>query len=196
MRALRKPWLVGEFGTVVPGRCQQPRPRRCSSAHGPLGRYLARGAGTGMTWWWDTYVDPLGLYGQFAGAADFLRGEDVAAHGFRSTQAELSTSEAAGLLLQAPERVLGWVKSSAFTYRSVERQVGSTSSAPEFPMLQGITITISGLVDGPYEVEWWDTGGEGIFQRIQVMAVGDVLSLPVPPFAEDIAFKIARSPSS
>lgn len=69
----RKPHFVGECGIGE----QQNSDRTGIGLHNALWSGLfSGGAGTGMLWWWDNYIDPNNLYGQFAGISRFLADVD------------------------------------------------------------------------------------------------------------------------
>jgi hypothetical protein len=70
-----KPMLFGEFGIRHDGeQTALLDPFGVHLHNGLWGSVMAGGAGTAMTWWWDSYVDPRGLYGHFASLSRFLEG--------------------------------------------------------------------------------------------------------------------------
>jgi hypothetical protein len=73
--AYGKPHFVGEYGIGD----SQGMDRTGNSLHNVLWSGLfSGGAGTGMLWWWDNYIDPNDLYGHFSAVSAFMQGIDLA----------------------------------------------------------------------------------------------------------------------
>jgi hypothetical protein len=53
-------------------------------------------------------------------------------------------------------------------------------------------VTLGGIPDGSYAVEWWDTGTGKPGERQPVQATGGTLTLPAPPISTDVAAKLWR----
>jgi hypothetical protein len=71
--AYGKPHYVGECGIGE----QQNADKTGIGLHNALWSGLfSGGAGTGMLWWWDSYIEPNNLYGQFAGVGRFFSDVD------------------------------------------------------------------------------------------------------------------------
>ncbi len=72
---VKKPFIIGEFGIDWKRSDRQHDPDgRATNFHNGLWASLAsRAAGPAALWWWDNYVDPLNLYGQFTSIARFAR---------------------------------------------------------------------------------------------------------------------------
>jgi Domain of unknown function (DUF5060)/Mannanase, galactose-binding domain-like len=113
-----KPFLIGEFGD----------PLNIDN----LGLFVHLGlwsgamngsAGSGMTWYWDDYVDRLDLYDQFSGIAAFFHDEDMAAHQWQATTAKFAKRGGAGVYgLQADDEALLWMVSSKYTNQTLSSQ--------------------------------------------------------------------------
>jgi hypothetical protein len=71
-----KPHMVGEFGADALGKGDLEDTQAIHLHNGIWATALSGDAGTAMTWWWDSYVEPRNLYGHFAALARFLRGTD------------------------------------------------------------------------------------------------------------------------
>ncbi len=103
-----KPFLMGEFG-----RNSDPSESDPQGVELHLGLWDAPmngAAGTAMTWWWDSYIDPLNLYDQFAGIAAFFGGEDMGARRWQPAAVALSDPDQGKVLgLQSPDEALLWV---------------------------------------------------------------------------------------
>ncbi len=113
-----KPFLIGEFGD----------PLNIDN----LGVFLHLGlwsapmngsGGSGMTWYWDDYVDRLNLYDQFKGIAAFFRDEDMAARMWQTTTAKLSPhSGAYAYGIQASDAALLWIVNSQYGNSGLQKQ--------------------------------------------------------------------------
>jgi len=69
-RAFGKPVLVAEFGASYLGPVEDPL--GISEQLGLWSALTSGAAGTAMTWWWDSWVDPMDLYYQFAAVKDVV----------------------------------------------------------------------------------------------------------------------------
>lgn len=202
MAPLGKPALVGEFGTGAESADATIDPQGVHIHNGLWAGLMTKGAGTGMTWWWDSYIDPLDLYPLFHGAAAFFQNEDLAANGYKTRRPVVAGAPATLLLLGAPDRMLGWVRSNAFSYDGLraayskalrqamaeKRTLGTFT--PEFAPVEGASWKLNGLDPGTYTVEWWDTAAGTVIVRDTLTVTADGATLAFPPFARDLAFKI------
>lgn len=81
--ALGKPHLVGEIGADAGG--SRSEDKEGLQIHDPLWASIAGNASGGaMLWWWDSYIDPLGLERLFTPARRFIRDVDRGRERFRS----------------------------------------------------------------------------------------------------------------
>lgn len=84
-RAFGKPHYVGEFGLDAGGPGNDRDPDGLSLHNGLWATVMSGDAGTGMLWWWDSYIEPRNLYGHFAALARFVQGIDWPRERFRPT---------------------------------------------------------------------------------------------------------------
>ncbi|MEO8397070.1 MAG: DUF5060 domain-containing protein, partial [Chloroflexota bacterium] len=113
-----KPFLFGEFGDPL--------------AIDNIGLFLHLGlwsgamngtAGSGMTWYWDDYVDRLDLYNQFAGIAAFFRDEDMGSRQWQATTAKFTRRGGAAIYgLQSDDEALLWIVNSTYTNQTLSSQ--------------------------------------------------------------------------
>jgi hypothetical protein len=85
----KRPYFHGEFG-VTQGTEAQRDPRGVS-VHNAL--WSAPGllqAGTPMSWWWDNYIAPCRLYGEYGRFAAWVRGFDFGAQALRRANVDVS----------------------------------------------------------------------------------------------------------
>lgn len=164
-----------------------------------------RQAGTGMYWWWDTYLEPLGLWQHFLPLSRFLKGVDPAA--YASTSAHVSAADgnatqALGLVLWGEDQHLLWVRSNHYTAaaateahdKAVREALRNREILQDFvytpPPIEGHSVEINYVEGEKYAVHWFDpqTGQWGAVEEIE--AVDGTLTIPLPTFAKDIAAKI------
>jgi hypothetical protein len=188
-----KPFLMGEFGS----------PNEYD-VHGQLihlGLWSAPmfgAAGSGMTWWWDSNVHPNNLYYHFAGLAAYFAGEDMGAHIWQPTQAVLDEEADAKVYgLQDAHNLRLWLVSKNYTekylVRQYEKNISKRIENPtdiQYPEVSGAVLTLNGLEDGTYIVEWWNTTTGEIITTEQITAAGMPATLNVPTFSTDLALKV------
>jgi len=190
-----KPFLMGEFGSPIELDTEG------MLLHLGLWSAPMNGAsGTGMFWWWDTYIHPNDLYDHFAGVAAFFDGEDLAAHEWH--QADLSINDdirARAYGLQTDSEALIWVVNTDYSDRYLQQQYNrnlrngvDNPAEIAFPVVGGAVLTITGLGPGTYTVEIWDTLDGEIVETSSVTISDGVLAIPLPDFTIDHAIKIRR----
>lgn len=188
-----KPFLMGEFGS--------PNEYDLHGQLIHLGLWSAPmlgAAGSGMTWWWDNNVQPNNLYYHFAALSAYFAGEDMGAHSWQPTQAALSKKAGAAVYgLQDGQNMLLWLVSASyneqFLVRQYEKNISKRISDPTnilYPDVSGITLTLKGLADGLYSVEWWNTTTGEISATEQVTVSGGTADINVPTFSTDLALKV------
>ncbi|MEM9546177.1 MAG: DUF5060 domain-containing protein [Bacteroidota bacterium] len=69
----QKPTLTGEFGLGGSSELANNDPDGIHLHNSLWGALMAGGMGTGMTWWWDSYIHPLDLYFHFDGVEKYSR---------------------------------------------------------------------------------------------------------------------------
>lgn len=188
-----RPYLTGEFGS--------PSEFDLGGVMLHLGLWAApmHGAfGTGMTWWWDTYIHPNDLYHHFAAVAAFFGNEDLAAYTWEQTSAQLNEdAEARVYGLQAEDAALLWVVSSGYDERRFMREYTrnlrngiNDPFAVEYPLVENAILTVGGLTLGAYSIEIWDPQTGTIIETRDAQADDGTLIVELPPFSTDLAFKI------
>jgi hypothetical protein len=84
-----KPHLVGEIGADAAGPRADVDPKG-HQIHDPMWASVATGvAGAAMPWWWDSLIDPKGLYPLFGAVARFVDGIDYPAEAFQQVKPTL-----------------------------------------------------------------------------------------------------------
>jgi len=189
IRRFGKPALFAEFGLVNPRWGHSPRAEDDKDGvhlhNGLWSSVMSGAAGTAMLWWWGNYVDPQDLYYHFAAVASFVEGVPWTTAGFRPARVSTDSPRLRALGLRGRNLVLLWLQNRAHTWWNV------VEKRPIHP-LDAATVTVSGLKDGTYQVEWWDTWKGVVTQREDRQAQQGALSLAVARLRRDVAVKITR----
>lgn len=193
----KKPFMIGEFGYKKPPELD---PLGIRLHLGLWAGPMAGSLGTGQFWWWDKYIYPTHQYQHYKGVSAFFAGEDLAAHRYNPTTAKLSATTNADLYgLQAHDAALLWLVSKHYSDGEYQRLADANQTANTknplqvtFPDVSGLSLTVSGLDDGQYTVEWWDTQAAERKSTVQAASRGGKLKLDVPTFQTDLALKIKR----
>ncbi len=190
MRSYGKPFFFGEQGVDNPAAAVKTDPEGRHFHDAMWASALSGAAGTGLYWWWHNVVEPLELYSHYKPLAAFLKGEDMAARTW--TRAGLSrpnlpvTLDVHGLV--APDRMLLWIH-DPLAFRIVD------GKALRGPGQQAASVNVTGLADGDYEIEWWDTLTGEVLRRDPASVkrsrhFGYGLEMKAPPFWGDIAARV------
>jgi hypothetical protein len=196
---LGKPVLITEFGGNF---AAQQGYKHISDAHHaaiwaatcvPLG-------GTPCFWWW-MIADEENFYPRYGTVARFMAGEDrrgTDKHFIASGEARTNSapdglaintrggpagSALAALAYGNSDSMLGWL------YRSADYDSADPLDA------DGVTdaaVALAGMQQGNYRVTFWDTLKGQPVSATNALPQGGVLTVPVPGFGRDIAFKLRR----
>jgi hypothetical protein len=101
-----RPTLVGEFGLggSASGLATQD-PNGIHIHNSVFGGFYGGGMGSGMSWWWDSYIDPRNLYYHFKGLSESVKQTEWNLLDFRPATG-VSVQGASGDLVLTPS--LGW----------------------------------------------------------------------------------------
>jgi hypothetical protein len=155
--------------------------------------------GTPMLWWWMA-VEEENFYPQFAALKRFVDGEDRRDPTLQSCYAKYAVPpEATGTggvrlrvgdgrpnnvgvwCMKNGKRALGWI-SRTKDYSAINPRGA--------PTVAELTLMLDSMEQGTRLVEFWDTAGGMPLRRVEAVVSGETLSVPVPSFARDIAFKV------
>jgi len=181
--AFGKPVMITEFGGS---------PFAASVKH--LGETLHGGlwastavplGGAPMFWWWQL-IDEENFYPTFAAVGRFMAGEDRRAPDMLTTTPELLINDVPvqGLAVQClkgADRAFGWIyRAAAFT----------TTDPTGSPEMTGVVLKLNNMAPGKFAIEFWDTIAGKAVAQISLRSRDGVLTVGVPAFARDIAFKV------
>ena len=185
--AYQRPTLWGEFGVDARGPAETfaADPEGIGLHDGLWAGALTQTFGTGMSWWWDNYVDvePDRFYPMFGSVARFLAGTSWHDEGFVRT-ASVAASATRPLVaygLQGPDRGLLWIKNDQHQWTS-----------PDWTAVGDGRLVLNGLGAGRWCGEWWDTWAGRAAGTFTAVSTGAPLPVDVPPFAGDVALRLVR----
>jgi hypothetical protein len=198
LRAFGKPAFYGEFGGM--GEDTSSLDKVGLHLHtAQWASLMTKAAATSMSWYWDNYIEPLKLYNLFNEQTAFLKQENLATAQYQPIQPDTGGStDFAALALKSDKRILGWVKNNSYSYAELKSQYekfllhgpkGGTFT-PNYPEINSASLSISKVTPGTYRVEWWSTTGQGLLKTDTVVATATTLTVPVPTFRQDLAFKL------
>lgn len=187
------PFLMGEFGS--------PSEYDLDGTLIHIGLWagpMSGAFGTSMTWWWDTYIHPNDLYYHFAAVAAFYADEDLAAYDYQPTTAELNREARSRVFgMQTDNRALLWIVSKRFSENELLKQYTKNlrDGAEDplditYPEVTEAVLTLTGLADDEYTVEWWNTFTGNIDHTATVTVEGGTADVVVPAYTTDWAVKV------
>jgi hypothetical protein len=193
-RTYGKPVLIGEFGLghdssyfTIEADSEWPVDPCGLHIHNGLWAGLFSGsAGTAMPWWWDHYIHKNNLYFHFTGISRFMQDEDLRPYKLKLVKLfedRYRTPEFKCYVLAGPERAYGWVYQTAWTIEHFN---------PGPKPKENVRLVLENLDDGPCWVEFWDTYDGVVTWRCQDTVEDGSLTIRVPPFRGDVAFKLFR----
>jgi hypothetical protein len=185
-----KPLLFGEFGINSETFID---PDGIHFHDGLYAGVFSGSAGTGMIWWWDTYIEPKNLFHHFKGLREFFKADTNFLPATKSSI--IADPEADGSVLGAyallgPKRSFVWVRSNSYYYGCFMDQALENGIANvEFPLLSGKTISIPVSTPGLRTIEIWDPEKSSIIGKTEKQAKKTV-DIELPPFSKDLLLKV------
>ncbi len=142
-------------------------------------------AGTPMFWWWHL-IEEENFYPMYRAVSRFVAGEDRRDSALKPYTPALydgayAATNLAVVALKGPARVTGWLY-HATDFERVDPRGDAVT--------RGIVMKLQDMRGGDFEVEFWDTLAGEVRAREQVRADLGQLTIPVPPFARDVAFRV------
>ncbi|HNR98616.1 MAG TPA: cellulase family glycosylhydrolase [Planctomycetota bacterium] len=176
-----KPFFVSEYGTDWRGWKPDQDPYLRALHQAVWSGAFTGAAGTGMTWWWES-IHSQNLYRHWSALAAFLEGTAIGDAAMKPIVFQES-AKARAFGVAAPRRALVWLLDSAYDWPN-----GAMDEDPA--PCTGAAAVFTGLADGAYRVEWWDTAAGKPVLTEEARVAGGRLALAPPPFRLDIAARI------
>jgi len=151
-------------------------------------------------WWWDTYIEPLNLWGHTKGLSKLIAGLDLV----KMNQLEIpSIKSSRTFLLQNDKTVIGWTRLDNYTLSAkndyilkatIEALRTKKPVNKEFPtpVSKGGSISIPVITDGKYKVSVMKTLSGQVLSSYEINSAKQKISIKVPAFTGDISFKVEK----
>lgn len=184
LEAFDKPTLNAEFGLDPEGGELARRDPEGIYFHNCLWAPLFSGAaGTGMSWWWDHYVEPKDLYRHFTGVAAVAGKIALQARDLRPAEAVAPGHDLDAYVLTSADGrcAAGWL------LHPLHHHVHVAARGRPAPV-RGAGVQVDGLADGNYAIRWYECVGGELIHTDSVAISGGKMWLAVPELAWDLAF--------
>ena len=200
----RKPFFVSEYGTDWRGWKPDTDPHFRALHQAIWSGVFTGAAGTGMTWWWES-IHANNLYQHWAALSAFLyspfeRDVTSALAGSPGALKPLpawfggDTQPARFETIEGPVTAFGVAaRNKALVWlldKGCDWPEGATNANPA--AVAGAKATLSGLEDGNWQIEWWDTLKGTRVALLQAKVAGGSVQLEPPPFVVDIAARLKK----
>lgn len=215
-----KPVLVAEYGGRSE-RGAPSRDYLTAQMHSGLwASFVHPFGGTAMHWWWN-FIHGEDLYGHFEALARFAQGIDRLEHDYREVtpqlerqgrviqpMAERKDRPARGrhrrpAMARLLDRLFGPGKPRAQEVNVAGMQAAdrgfywvyhpmSFITRTKIPSVSGVTMTVAGLAQGVYRVEFWDTDAGKVYIERDVSCDGGNMRIELPAVEGDLALKVRR----
>ncbi len=198
-----KPALLAELGASANEEDKFMGPGPIQLHNGLWAAPFTGFTGTAMYWWWDSYIDSLGLWSQFKGISKFFAGQDLTS--LEPGNARVWPAKAQALTLNSSNRALIWVRNDTYNYSDAQRAFSSgkqglaqkDSHTPgsfyyEPSPLSGLTLTLDGLASGNYTISWFDPERAAWLADTTITVRGSKAVISLPAFSCDLALKLTK----
>mgnify|MGYP003333565427 CR=1 FL=1 len=150
-------------------------------------------------WWWDTYVDPLNLWGHTKGLAKLISGLDLV----KMNQIEIpSIVSTRTFLLQNEQTTIGWTRLNTYTLSAKKDFLLNAAIAAlksnkplntnfQIPKSKGGTLRIPVVKNGNYTVAIMNALTGKVLTTAKSVATKNSISVKLPAFTGDISFKVS-----
>jgi hypothetical protein len=137
-----------------------------------------------MTWWWES-IHTGNLYGHWSALAAFLEGTGIGRADLRPARFANTENSVIPFGVAARDEALVWLLDRAHDWPDGAMHANPTPVA-------GAKVTLMGVNDGLWAIEWWDTlAGKRLADR-EATASGGALRLEPPAFQVDIAGRLKK----
>jgi len=180
----QKPFFVSEYGTDWKGWKPDTDPHFRALHQAIWSGAFTGAAGTGMTWWWEN-IHTGNLYGHWSALAAFLEGTGIGRADLQRARFENTENSVTPFGVAARDEAFVWLLDRAHDWPD-----GAMDANPA--PVAGAKVTLMGVNDGLWAIEWWDTrAGKRVADR-EATASGGTLRLEPPAFQVDIAGRLKK----
>lgn len=178
-----KPHLLGEFGIDwrAPDAKYDPDHKGVNLHNALWASACSGNAGGAMIWWWDNYIRPANLYGQFAPLRKFADTVPWTAGEWKPLEADAPRVQVYGVA--CGRTGILWAHNPEHNWEKVFKKEAVV-------VVPGHDILVRGLVPGRYAVDWWDTWNGLSRKRETVECMPGGLRLRLPDLATDVAARV------
>jgi hypothetical protein len=179
-----KPFFVSEYGTDWKGWKPDTDPHLRALHQAIWSGAFTGAAGTGMTWWWEN-VHGANLYRHWSALAAFLQGTGIGRPYLKPAQFQNVEGSVLPFGVAAHDEALVWLLDHASDWPDGAMVANPTPVA-------GAKVTLVGVADGTWSVEWWDTLTSKRVASTNAIASGGTLRLEPPAFQVDLAGRLKK----
>ncbi|HRY48532.1 MAG TPA: cellulase family glycosylhydrolase [Candidatus Paceibacterota bacterium] len=179
-----KPFFVSEYGTDWRGWKPDTDPYFRALHQAIWSGAFTGAAGTGMTWWWEN-IHSANLYHHWSALSAFLNGTGIGRGDMGPARFEKTEGSVLPFGVTARDEALVWLLDQACDWPE-----GAKVATP--PEVSGVKVTLAGLEEGPWTVEWWDTLKGQRLAVSEAAAADGLLTLAPPAFRADIAGRFKK----
>jgi hypothetical protein len=179
-----KPFFVSEYGTDWKGWKPDTDPHFRALHQAIWSGAFTGAAGTGMTWWWES-IHTANLYDHWSALSTFLAGTGIGRTDLRPARFENTEGSVTSFGVAARDEALVWLLDRAYDWPDGAME---TNPSP----VEGAKVTLAGIGDGVWSVEWWDTLAGKRVATGETTASGGTLQLAPPAFQVDVAARLKK----
>lgn len=180
----QKPFYVSEYGTDWRGWKPETDPHFRALHQAIWNGVFAGSAGTSMTWFWES-IHANNLYSHFSVLSAFLKDTGVGGGQMAPASFTNATSTIKPFGIATRNEALVWLLDRAYDWPD-----GAKDESPK--ELKGARVTLTGVDNGTWTVEWWNTLSGKAIATNEIKAVAGTLELTAPDFQADIAARMKK----
>jgi hypothetical protein len=137
-----------------------------------------------MTWWWE-HIHSGNLYPHWSALSAFLQGTGIGKAGMRPVKFENVEGPILPFGVATRDEALVWLLDRACDWPDGAMEANPAS-------VTASKVTLTGVDDGLWSVEWWDTLSGKRVAHAEATASGGSLPLQPPAFQADIAARLKK----
>ncbi len=179
-----KPFFVSEYGTDWRGWKPDTDPYFRALHQAIWSGAFTGAAGTGMTWWWES-IHTGDLYHHWSSLSGFLKGTGMGRGDLQPAHFGDITGSVTPYGVAARDEAFIWLLDQACDWPE-----GAKEENP--PAVTGATVTLAGVDDGTWSVNWWDTLAGKSVANEEIRAIDGKVVLVPPAFQADIAAHLRK----